>query len=257
MKNELNVAINAAKEAGKIILKYYKSDFAIKEKGFGNPVTTADEDADNYLKKTLTDSFPEYGWLSEETVDSTDRLSKSRIWIVDPIDGTKEFIHGIDEFVVSIGLVEEGSPVLGVIYNPVKEEIFYSSKGKGSYMNDLQIFCNEYKPSKEMILLISESERKKGLWNKHSKKFKSLKTMGSVAYKIALTAAGIGDTFATLRPKNEWDVCAADCIVSEAKGKLVTPNGKKRIYNQKNTLIDDCLIAGSHKNINNVINELF
>ena len=75
--------------------------------------------------------------------------------IVDPIDGTKEFIHGTDEFVVSIGLVENGRPVLGVIYNPVKEEIFYSSKGEGSYLNDLQIFCNEYKSSKEMILLIS------------------------------------------------------------------------------------------------------
>ena len=120
MKNELNVAINAAKEAGKIILTYYKSDFAIKEKGFGNPVTTADIAADDYLKKTLTNYFPDYGWLSEETVDAMDRLSKSRIWIVDPIDGTKEFIHGTDEFVVSIGLVENGRPVLGVIYNPVK-----------------------------------------------------------------------------------------------------------------------------------------
>ena len=174
MKNELNVAINAAKEAGKIILKYYKSDFTIKEKGFGNPVTTADIAADDYLKKTLTNYFPEYGWLSEETVDAMDRLSKSRIWIVDPIDGTKEFIHGTDEFVVSIGLVENGSPVLGVIYNPVKEEIFYSSKGEGSYLNDLQIFCNEYKSSKDMVLLISGSERKKGLWNRHRKKFKSL-----------------------------------------------------------------------------------
>ena len=257
MKNELNVAINAAKEAGKIILTYYKSDFAIKEKGFGNPVTTADIAADDYLKKTLTNYFPEYGWLSEETVDAMDRLSKSRVWIVDPIDGTKEFIHGTDEFVVSIGLVENGSPVLGVIYNPVKEEIFYSSKGEGSYLNDLQIFCNEYKPSKEMILLISASERKKGLWNRHRKKFKSLKTMGSVAYKIALIAAGIGDTFVTLRPKNEWDVCAADCIINEARGKLVTLNGEKRIYNQKNTLIDDGLVAGCYKNINNTINELF
>ena len=257
MKNELNVAINAAKEAGKIILTYYKSDFAIKEKGFGNPVTTADIAADDYLKKTLTNYFPEYGWLSEETVDAMDRLSKSRIWIVDPIDGTKEFIHGTDEFVVSIGLVENGSPVLGVIYNPVKEEIFYSSKGKGSYLNDLQIFCNEYKSSKEMVLLTSASERKKGLWNRHSKKFKSLKTMGSVAYKIALIAAGIGDTFVTLRPKNEWDVCAADCIINEARGKLVTLNGEKRIYNQKNTLIDDGLVAGCYKNINTTINELF
>ena len=257
MKNELNVAINAAKEAGKIILKYYKSDFAIKEKGFGNPVTTADIAVDEYLKKTLTNYFPQYGWLSEETVDAIDRLSKNRIWIVDPIDGTKEFIHGTDEFVVSIGLVENGSPVLGVIYNPVKDEIFYSSKGEGSYLNDLQIFCNEYKSSKEMILLISASERKKGLWNRHSKKFKSLKTMGSVAYKIALIAAGIGDTFVTLRPKNEWDVCAADCIINEARGKLATLNGEKRIYNQKNTLIDDGLVAGCYENINNTINELF
>ena len=108
-----------------------------------------------------------------------------------------------------------------MIYNPVKEEIFYASKGEGSYLNDLQIFCNESKPSTDMILLISNSERREGLWKKHSKKFKSLNAIGSVAYKIALTAAGIGDMFATLRPKNEWDVCAADCIINEARGKLV------------------------------------
>tara|TARA_S200000501_G_scaffold378425_1_gene440945 strand:+ start:6102 stop:6875 length:774 start_codon:yes stop_codon:yes gene_type:complete len=256
MKNELNIAINAAKEAGKIILKYYNSEYVIKEKGFGNPVTTADEAADDYLKKILTSSFPGYGWLSEETIDSSDRLSKSRIWIVDPIDGTKEFINGIDEFVVSVGLAEEGCPVLGVIYNPVKEEIFYASKGEGSYLNDLQIFCSESKPSTDMILLISNSERREGLWKKHNKKFKSLNAIGSVAYKIALTAAGIGDMFATLRPKNEWDVCAADCIINEARGKLVNLNAEKRIYNQKNPLIDAGLVAGSIENINNTIKKL-
>ena len=257
MNAELSLAKEAAVNAGELILNYYKADYEIRDKGYQNPVTTADHASDAFLKDTLTKAYPEYGWLSEETVDAMDRLSKSRIWIVDPIDGTKEFIHGTDEFVVSIGLVENGSPVLGVIYNPVKEEIFYSSKGEGSYLNDLQIFCNEYKSSKEMILLISASERKKGLWDRHSKKFKSLKTMGSVAYKIALIAAGIGDTFVTLRPKNEWDVCAADCIINEARGKLATLNGEKRIYNQKNTLINDGLVAGCYKNINNTINELF
>ena len=151
MNAELSLAKEAAVNAGELILNYYKADYEIRDKGYQNPVTTADHASDKLLKDTLTKAYPEYGWLSEETVDSMDRLSKSRIWIVDPIDGTKEFIHGTDEFVVSIGLVENGSPVLGVIYNPVKEEIFYSSKGGGSYLNDLQIFCNEYKSSKEMI----------------------------------------------------------------------------------------------------------
>ena len=92
MDSDLKLAINASVKAGEIIMKYYRNDYEIKEKGYHNPVTTADNEADSYLKSTLTSAKPQYGWLSEETVDSMTRLDKEKVWIVDPLDGTKEFI---------------------------------------------------------------------------------------------------------------------------------------------------------------------
>ena len=114
MKRELKSAIDAAKEAGSIIMNYYKSKYEIRDKSYHNPVTTADHAADTYLKNTLTKAYPKYGWLSEETVDSKDRLDKKYVWVVDPLDGTKEFIEGVPHFVVSIALVEDGEPVIEI-----------------------------------------------------------------------------------------------------------------------------------------------
>ncbi|HCI16056.1 MAG TPA: 3'(2'),5'-bisphosphate nucleotidase CysQ, partial [Candidatus Marinimicrobia bacterium] len=122
MISELNIAKDAAFEAGSIIMSYYNTDYEIKDKGYHNPVTTADHAADTLLKKTLMAARPDYGWLSEETVDSPARLSKERVWVVDPLDGTKEFIEGVPNFVVSVALVENGYPVVGVLYNPVTKE---------------------------------------------------------------------------------------------------------------------------------------
>ena len=109
MSSELNIAKEAAIEAGGIILNYYKADYEIQEKGYHNPVTTADREADTRLKEILLEKRPNYGWLSEETVDSLDRLGKERVWVVDPLDGTKEFIEGVPNFVISVALVENGT----------------------------------------------------------------------------------------------------------------------------------------------------
>ena len=143
--NELNIAINAAAEAGEVILKYYQSDYEIKDKGFQNPVTTADHESDRALREILTNAYPDYGWLSEETIDSKSRLQKKKVWVVDPLDGTKEFIEGVPHFVVSIALVESGRPILGVLYNPVTKETFTAYKGMGARLNDELIKCSEKK----------------------------------------------------------------------------------------------------------------
>ena len=131
--NELETGKIAAKKAGDAIKKYYKAKYEIKEKSHKNPVTTADFEADRIIKDVLMSKFPSYGWLSEETVDSPLRLSKERVWVVDPLDGTKEFIEGVPNFVVSIALVDCGVPVIGIIYNPVLNELFYASKGNGAF----------------------------------------------------------------------------------------------------------------------------
>lgn len=244
MISDKNIAINAAKEAGSLIMNYYKADYEIHDKGYHNPVTTADRAADSCLKEILMDAHPDYGWLSEETVDSPDRLSKDHVWVVDPLDGTKEFIEGVPNFVVSIALVENGTPIIGVLYNPVTEETFTAAKGEGAFLNGDPIHCVAKELVSDMVILNSRSETRRGLWKPFADTFGELKAIGSVAYKLGLTASGKADIFASLRPKNEWDICAGNCIINEAGGKLIDLKGNLVSFNQEKTLIEPGLIAG-------------
>jgi len=244
MTSDLKLAISASISAGDIIMKYYRHDYEIKEKGYHNPVTTADNEADSFLKSELTNARPNYGWLSEETVDSEDRLGKERVWIVDPLDGTKEFIEGVPQFVVSVALVEDGLPIIGVLHNPVTKETFHASKGNGTYFDDAIHNCSVKESTTDMVIFNSRSETRKGLWEKYKQHFKKLKPIGSVAYKMGLTAIGKADIFATLRPKNEWDICAGTCLINEAGGKVINLNGEKITFNNRKTLIEPGLIAG-------------
>lgn len=243
MKKELQSAIDAAKSAGSIIMQYYKSKYEIRDKSYHNPVTTADNAADKYLRETLTVAYPDYGWLSEETVDSKERLNYTRTWVVDPLDGTKEFIEGVDHFVVSIGLVENGEPIVGVLYNPASKQLFTASRSNGAYLDGEKINCSNLSDFKEMVILNSRSETRRGLWKPYADDFKEQRAIGSVAYKLGLTSAAQADVFASLRPKNEWDICAGHCIIREAGGELVALDGRPVTYNNETTLITPGIIA--------------
>ena len=241
---ELISAKVAARNAGKILMKYYQSDNKeVKMKGVDNPVTIADNEADQYLCDFLTGEFPNDGWLSEETVDTDERLNKDRVWIVDPLDGTKEFIEGIPHFSVSIGLVYNSEPVVGVIYNQATDEMFSCQKGKGVYLNGNKVIASKKNLLIDSKITVSRSELKRNEWEPYKNNFKSIDPIGSVAYKLALVSAGKYDIFATVAPKNEWDICAGDCLISEAGGVFKTINDKKIIYNQKKTLVTDTIIA--------------
>ena len=143
------------------------------------------------------DARPDYGWLSEETIDSTSRLSKERVWIVDPLDGTKEFIEGVSQFVVSVGLVQNGKPIVGVLHNPATNETFYGGSGYGTFLNDEELTVTKKNSLRNMTILNSRSETRRGLWDPFKNSFKKLEPIGSVAYKMGLTAVGKADVFAT------------------------------------------------------------
>lgn len=260
MRNELDVALEAAREAGTLVLQYFNgSEYEVKNKGlsFGsrgyNPVTTADHASNSLLKKILLTEFPDYGWFSEETSDSPDRLRKERVWIVDPLDGTHEFIEGVPNFVVSVALVEGNSPILGVLYNPATEEMFWATSGSGAKLNDEKIRCTPAEKPSEMVILNSRTETKKGLWNPYMETFLEQRAVGSVAYKLGLTAAGRADIFISLRPKNEWDICAGHCIVNEAGGKLKDLKGREVTYNNRNALITPGVIAANPTAVENTL----
>jgi len=249
MNSDYKLAIEASIEAGKIIMKYYLNEYEIKEKSYQNPVTTADREADFYLKSVLTKARPNYGWLSEETADTSNRLDKEMVWIVDPLDGTKEFIEGIPHFVVSVALVKNGEPIIGVLHNPVTKDIFHAIKGNGTYLNDNAHNCTIKDSTLDMVILNSRTETSKGLWEPYKLQFKELKPIGSVALKMGLTAVGDADIFATLRPKNEWDICAGTCLINESGGKVIDLNGESLTFNNKKTLIEPGLIAGNQSSV--------
>lgn len=250
MNSILRDTIDAIKNAGKIIIKYFQSEYTVKQKGIANPVTEADLETDTYLKNILTELYPEYGWLSEETKDSAERLDKERVWVVDPLDGTKEFVEGIANFAISIGLVENGKPILGVIYNPISNDLYFAAKGMGTKLNGEPATICKNDNLSEMNILNSRSETKKGLWEIHKSNFKELIPIGSIALKLAMVAVNKADFVGSLQPKNEWDICAGHCLINESNGKLVTTENKKIVYNKKNTLTTPGLIAGNEIAVN-------
>jgi myo-inositol-1(or 4)-monophosphatase len=228
----LELARTAALAAGEILERYFRDrTFKVDQKGKGNPVTDADLEADDKLKAMLREGFPEYGWLSEETADNAERLKHERVWIVDPLDGTKEFIKGVPEFVVAIGLVEHGSPVLGVTYNPIKHELFFGARGMGCHMDGLMVTVTRTATLEHATVLASRSETSRGEWKSYEGKV-TVKPIGSVAYKLALVAAGRADATFTRSPKSEWDIASGAALIIEAGGRITDADGSELRFNK-------------------------
>ena len=253
MEKELDIAIQAAKEAGKIAMGYYQNSYDIREKSPNNPVTTADLMTNQRIREIIYHAFPDDGWLSEETEDSPDRLAKARVWIIDPIDGTEEFIAGIPEFAISIALVVEGVPVIGVLHNPATAELFYAYTGGGAFCNGTPMHCSSCRNLKQASMLVSQTEHRKGLLAGLIPLVAEIQYIGSVAYKLAKLAAGTSDLYVTVRPKNEWDFCAGDLILREAGGVLWDKAGQTIRYNKKRVRQPTGLFAGNPTLVKQII----
>lgn len=239
LEKEFAVLIDSAKKASKKLLEIVEHGFDKSFKSNDDPVTTGDYAVNNILQEEFTEHFPEIGWLSEETRDNPDRLTKELVWIVDPIDGTKEFVSGIPEYAISVALVQRGKPVLGLILNPLKDELFTAIKGKGAKLNGKPIHVKK-KLSDRPTILASRSEIKRGEFE-FFKDFAEIIPTGSIAYKLALVAAGRADATFSLGPKNEWDIAAGCLIIEEAGGKTSDTYSQDFIFNQKDTLVNSIL----------------
>ena len=228
---ELSQAVTAARRAGDIIRSFFDGPYTVRSKAHGHPVTDADLRANECIRTIIQRAFPNDGWLSEETRDSSDRMRRRRVWIVDPLDGTKEFIQKIPEFCVSVALVEDGVPIVGVSYNPISSELFSAARGLGVHRNGTQRHTSETDSLADTRVLASRSEAARGEWDLFENSFHLVPT-GSVAYKLALVAAGLGDATFTLTPKHEWDVCAGAALIREAGGQIADCDGQPLTFNQ-------------------------
>jgi myo-inositol-1(or 4)-monophosphatase len=235
--------IHDALEAARTVLNGFTAGaVAAQFKAGDDPVTAADHAVDAVLRKNLLRDGE--GWLSEEIADDPSRLEKNRVWVVDPLDGTREFVAGIPEFCVSIAMVENGIPIAGGICNPATNETFLGSLESGVTYNGKPVKPSQREKLRGASVLASRSEMKRGEWEAFKGTELNVKAMGSVAYKLALVAAGLADVTFTLTPKNEWDVAAGAALVTAAGGHVQTLENTPLRCNRKDPLLSGLIACG-------------
>jgi myo-inositol-1(or 4)-monophosphatase len=235
--------IEAALDAARAVFARFTPGAIETEYKIGHdPVTEADRAVDAVLRQNLLRD--DEGWLSEETADHPSRLDKERVWIVDPLDGTHEFVTGVPEFCVSIGFVEKGVPVAGGICNPATQETFVGALDAGLLYNGRPARSSQRATLEGALVLGSRSEARRGQWKQFENGPFKIQAMGSVAYKLARVAAGLADATFTLTPKNEWDVVAGAALVRSAGGFVSTLDRKDLTVNRRDPLLTGLLAGG-------------
>ncbi|HTJ88247.1 MAG TPA: 3'(2'),5'-bisphosphate nucleotidase CysQ [Terriglobales bacterium] len=237
---------SAIDEARKVFARFTPGEIQAEYKAGHDPVTEADRALDAVLRKNLL--RPGEGWLSEESADDLSRLDRERVWVVDPLDGTREFVEGIPEFCVSIAMVEHGRAVAGGICNPATNEVFLGSMYSGLTYNGVPTQTSQRSNLDGAVVLASRSETKRGEWQPfHGAPFKVV-PMGSVAYKLARVSAGLADATFTLTPKHEWDVAGGAALLLSAGGSVRTLEDSDLICNRKDPLLSGLIACGEHLN---------
>ncbi|MEH6525798.1 MAG: 3'(2'),5'-bisphosphate nucleotidase CysQ [Sneathiella sp.] len=233
----------AVREAGDIARRYYNGNVESWEKKPGDPVSEADLAIDSFLKERLMTARPDYGWLSEETADDSSRLEKSRVWVVDPIDGTRSFIAKKPEFTICAALVEDGLPILGIVYNPILEEFYEAESGQGAFLNHEKITCNTRTDLDGATLLTS---RKTFEWHGWIEEVPgaSFSHVNSIAYRMVKVASRHVDASLSFAAKSDWDIAAADIILSEAGGLSTTTSGDPHFYNRDTVVHRNVISCG-------------
>lgn len=213
-----------AEEAGALALRHWRTDFPRWEKGPNDPVSQVDLDVNALLHARLSALLPDAGWLSEETADNADRLACWRVWVVDPIDGTRDFIRGRDGWAVSVALVEHGRVTIGILDAPARNDVWQAVLGHGATRNGAAIHVGDRR-------VFSGSRVPSDGLPKADRDLVAVAKPNSIALRIAMVAADEADLVATLRWGYEWDVAAAALIAAEAGATVTDAFGAPLAFN--------------------------
>ena len=240
---DLELIRQAARAAGALALTMRAAGLTTQLKPDKSPVTDADLAVDTLLKETLRQARPAYGWLSEETADHAERLDRERVFVVDPIDGTRAFVKGKPWWTVSVAVVEHGRPVVGVVWAPDRGELYEATAGGGARLNGAAIHANNPDSLDDCAMLADAAMFTHPEWREPWPPMR-IESRNSIAYRLCSVASGEFDAALALSPKSEWDLAAADLIATEAGCLVTNHKGETFRYNQVKPTMRSLVCAG-------------
>ncbi len=246
---DLTLLIDAARQSGEIAKQYFQQSPAVTDKPDGaGPVTEGDLAVNAMLESFLQSARPDYGWLSEETEDSAVRLTTQRQFVIDPIDGTRAFIEGSNDWAHSLAIVEDGTPVAAAVYLPMHDMMFAAQRNAGATLNDAPIRVTNSALDGATLLgakpNFDERFWKGGILPPVKRAFRS-----SLAYRLCLVAQGVFDSMITLRPSWEWDIAAGALVAAEAGATVTDQHGAALRFNNSHPQVPGVLTAGAELHI--------
>ncbi len=246
LKADAVLLFATVREAGALGLKLAQQNVRHWKKPDGSTVTEADLQIDALLKSHLADRRPDYGWLSEETPDDPSRLSKQRLWVADPIDGTNSFVNGTDGWCIGVALVENQRPVLSALFRPVPDEFFWAAQGAGAYCNDTPLRPRDAASLQGAELLGTNRAARildpLGVKGQHAPHIPLL-------LRLAFVASGRADIALSFGHKNDWDLAAGDLLMQEAGATVTDLDGKPFFYNKPGPWQNGMLAAGKANHV--------
>jgi myo-inositol-1(or 4)-monophosphatase len=242
MNRDAALLRETVQEAGRLALSLFRTELKNWTKGVSSPVSEADIAVNDLLEQRLRSATPEYGWLSEESVDDEGRLRKRLVWIVDPIDGTRGYLAGREDWCVSVALVEDASPVLAAVFAPASDEFFFAVRGQGAARNNVRVHAtsgteldfSRLAGPKPLVERLSPSP---GEITLHPR-------IGSLALRLCRVAQGSLDAAFAGGQSRDWDLAAANLIVQEANGNMTALSGDPILYNRRDVAHGVLVAAG-------------
>ncbi|QUD87199.1 3'(2'),5'-bisphosphate nucleotidase CysQ [Phenylobacterium montanum] len=240
---DLDLITEAARAAGAVALTLRAAGLTTTYKADKTPVSNADLAVDTLLRDTLARARPDYGWLSEETADDPARLERRRVFVVDPIDGTRAFVKHRPWWAVSIAVVEDGRSLAGVVFAPDRDEIYQAIAGEGAAMNGLPLACGDREAIADCAMLADAPMMRHPAWAEPWPQMR-IESRNSVAYRICSVASAEFDATLALSSKAEWDLAAAGLIAREAGCAVSDHKGRDFAFNRPSPKVPSLVVAG-------------